>query len=141
MFEEHSSSFSSPYLFNGKELDRETNLSYYGARYLDMKTSLWLNVDPLAEKYINIGSYVYCLNNPVMLVDPTGMSAVEPNRKASDGEVVFDNTDNTTYRGNKDGSWTLATQLDEVKISNKKSDTSSSLVTNTAFAGIGFSLD
>ena len=48
LFEEHSSSFSSPYLFNGKELDRETNLSYYGARYLDMKTSLWLNVDPLA---------------------------------------------------------------------------------------------
>jgi len=30
LFEEHSSSFSSPYLFNGKELDRETNLSYYG---------------------------------------------------------------------------------------------------------------
>ena len=47
LFEEHSSSFSSPYLFNGKELDRETNLSYYGARYLDMKTSLCLNVDPL----------------------------------------------------------------------------------------------
>ncbi|WP_229029197.1 hypothetical protein [Flavobacterium sp. SLB02] len=40
MFEEHSSSFSSPYLFNGKELDRETNLSYYGARYFDMKTPL-----------------------------------------------------------------------------------------------------
>jgi len=40
LFEEHSSSFSSPYLFNGKELDLETNTSYYGARYLDMKTSL-----------------------------------------------------------------------------------------------------
>ncbi|QGK77183.1 hypothetical protein GIY83_02935 [Flavobacterium sp. SLB02] len=40
LFEEHSSSFSSPYLFNGKELDRETNLSYYGARYFDMKTPL-----------------------------------------------------------------------------------------------------
>ncbi|HFG0566931.1 TPA: RHS repeat-associated core domain-containing protein, partial [Flavobacterium psychrophilum] len=45
-----TSSFKSPYLFNGKELDRETNLSFYGARYLDMKTSLWLSTDPLAER-------------------------------------------------------------------------------------------
>ncbi|MCC9065947.1 RHS repeat domain-containing protein [Flavobacterium piscisymbiosum] len=72
LFEEHSSSFSSPYLFNGKELDRETNLSYYGARYYDVKTSLWLSVDPLVEKYPNVESYVYCLNSPVVLVDPDG---------------------------------------------------------------------
>jgi RHS repeat-associated protein len=76
LFEEHSSSFSSPYLFNGKELDRETNLSYYGARYLDMKTSLWLNVDPLAEDFPNTGSYVYCLNNPIRLVDPNGENPI-----------------------------------------------------------------
>jgi len=46
LFEEHSSSFSLPYLFNGKEIDRETNLSYFGARYHDSKVSLWLNTDP-----------------------------------------------------------------------------------------------
>lgn len=72
LFEEHSSSFASPYLFNGKELDRETNLSYYGARYLDMKTSLWLSVDPMTEKYINESPYVYCSNNPIVYKDPTG---------------------------------------------------------------------
>ncbi|MEP7094757.1 MAG: RHS repeat-associated core domain-containing protein [Flavobacterium sp.] len=72
LFEEHSSSFSSPYLFNGKELDRETNLSYYGARYLDMKTSLWLNVDPLVEKYLNISPYAYVANNPINAIDPDG---------------------------------------------------------------------
>jgi RHS repeat-associated protein len=76
LFEEHSSSFSSPYLFNGKELDRETNLSYYGARYLDMKTSLWLTVDPLAEKMPNYGSYVFAFNNPVKFVDPDGMRPI-----------------------------------------------------------------
>jgi RHS repeat-associated protein len=76
LFEEHSSSFSSPYLFNGKELDRETNLSYYGARYLDMKTSLWLNIDPLAEDFPNVSSYVYCLNNPIRLVDPDGENPI-----------------------------------------------------------------
>ena len=73
LFEEHSSSFSSPYLFNGKELDRETNLSYYGARYLDMKTSLWLTLDMMAEKGANIGGYVYCFNNPMMFSDPSGL--------------------------------------------------------------------
>jgi RHS repeat-associated protein len=92
LFEEHSSSFSSPYLFNGKELDRETNLSYYGARYLDMKTSLWLSVDPLAlynpifedEFYFdgdhndgiyngkNLNTYAYCYQNPINLIDPNG---------------------------------------------------------------------
>ncbi|MFD1602133.1 SpvB/TcaC N-terminal domain-containing protein [Flavobacterium artemisiae] len=96
LFEEHSSSFSSPYLFNGKELDRETNLSYYGARYLDMKTSLWLNVDPLAlynpifeeEFYFdgqhnggvynngNLNPYIYCYQNPILYVDPNGKQAV-----------------------------------------------------------------
>ncbi|WP_433831152.1 SpvB/TcaC N-terminal domain-containing protein [Flavobacterium anhuiense] len=73
LFEEHSSSFSSPYLFNGKELDRETNLSYYGARYLDMKTSLWLNTDPLMEKYPNYSAYNVCFNNPLVFIDSDGL--------------------------------------------------------------------
>ena len=76
LFEEHSSSFSSPYLFNGKELDRETNLSYYGARYLDMRTSLWLTVDPKMEKYPNYSSYNFCLNNPLKYTDPDGKDII-----------------------------------------------------------------
>lgn len=81
LFEEHSSSFSSPYLFNGKELDRETNLSYYGARYLDMKTSLWLNVDPLAEKMPNYGGYVFSFSNPISFIDPDGKFPILVNGK------------------------------------------------------------
>ncbi|WP_281631312.1 RHS repeat domain-containing protein [Flavobacterium luteolum] len=72
LFEEHSSSFSSPYLFNGKELDRETNLSYYGARYYDAKTNLWLSVDKMAEKMPNFGTFVFSFNNPIKFVDPDG---------------------------------------------------------------------
>ena len=48
LFDEHNTEHTMPYLFNGKELDQETNLTYFGARYLDMKTSLWLNTDPLS---------------------------------------------------------------------------------------------
>ena len=92
LFEEHSTSRTMPYLFNGKELDSETNLTYFGARYLDMKTSLWLNTDPLSgynpiqetEHYIdgqhnngvfnpmNHNTYGYTYNNPVIYVDPNG---------------------------------------------------------------------
>ncbi|WP_131800832.1 RHS repeat domain-containing protein, partial [Flavobacterium psychrophilum] len=72
LFEEHSSSFKSPYLFNGKELDRETNLTNFGARYLDMKTSLWLNVDPLAERGPEYSPYCYTFNNPMRFNDPDG---------------------------------------------------------------------
>ncbi|MNX88886.1 tRNA nuclease WapA precursor [compost metagenome] len=83
MFEEHSSSFSSPYLFNGKELDRETNLSYFGARYYDAKTSLWLSVDPLKEKMPSHGAYVYAFNNPLGFVDPDGRFPILVNGKVS----------------------------------------------------------
>jgi RHS repeat-associated protein len=74
LFEEHSSSFSSPYLFNGKELDRETNLSYFGARYYDAKTSLWLNVDPMSDhpNQIDKSAYSAFWGNPITYTDPDG---------------------------------------------------------------------
>lgn len=64
--------YNSPYKFNGKELDEETGLYYYGARYYDPKVSIWYSVDPLAEKYPNVNPYVYCLENPINFVDPDG---------------------------------------------------------------------
>jgi len=41
--------YKTPHKFNGKGLDAETGLYYYGARYYDPKISLWLGVDPLME--------------------------------------------------------------------------------------------
>ncbi|SMC46161.1 RHS repeat-associated core domain-containing protein [Moheibacter sediminis] len=70
--EEHRSSNNSPYKFNGKELDEETGWYYYGARYYDARTSVWLSVDPLAEKYPNISPYAYCAQNPIVFIDPDG---------------------------------------------------------------------
>ena len=70
-----------PYKFNGKELDQETGLYYYGARYMNPRTSLWYGVDPLAERYVSTGSYVYCIDNPIRLIDPDGTHWVEDNKK------------------------------------------------------------
>jgi RHS repeat-associated protein len=65
--------YTTPYKFNGKELDEETGLYYYGARYYDPKISIWLSVDPLAEKFPSWNPYNYTMQNPVNLIDPNGM--------------------------------------------------------------------
>ena len=70
--EERNSQFSTNYLFNAKELDNETGLYYYGARYLDPTGAMWLSVDPMWEKYAGMSPYNYCMGNPVVYVDPDG---------------------------------------------------------------------
>ena len=70
--EERNGTWNTPYLFNGKELDEETGLYYYGARYLNPTNGIWLSVDPLWEKYVGMSPYNYCVGNPVKLVDPDG---------------------------------------------------------------------
>ena len=64
--------FSSPYRFNGKELDPETGNYYYGARYYNPTWSVWLSVDPLAGKFPSLMPYHYTTNNPVNIIDPDG---------------------------------------------------------------------
>ena len=70
--EERNGSWASPYLFNAKELDEETGLYYYGARYLNPSIALWLSTDPLQGKHPGMSPYNYCAGNPVKLVDPDG---------------------------------------------------------------------
>ena len=43
--------YTTPYKFTGKELDKETNLYYFGARYYDARISRWISTDPALEKY------------------------------------------------------------------------------------------
>jgi len=69
--------------FTAKELDEETGLYYYGARYLNPRTSRWISSDPAGFELINpeqrdfsvsgLNWYAYTSNNPVNYTDPTGM--------------------------------------------------------------------
>ena len=56
-----------------EERDEETGYGYFGARYMDHELmTMWLSVDPMADKYPSISPYAYCVWNPVKLVDPDG---------------------------------------------------------------------
>ena len=85
-------------IFSKGEMDEETGLYYYGARYLDPKYSRWLSGDPALSDYIpkapiddeakkhneklpgmggvyntvNLHLYHYAGNNPVKYTDPDG---------------------------------------------------------------------
>lgn len=63
--------------FTGKEKDEETGYGYFGARYIDHELmTMWLSVDPMADKYPSISPYAYCAWNPIKIIDPTGMDTI-----------------------------------------------------------------
>ncbi len=83
--EERNSQFSTNFLFNAKELDNETGLYYYGARYLDPTGAMWLSVDPVF--HAGTSPYAYCLGNPVKMIDPDGRVECDENGNVN---VVYD---------------------------------------------------
>ena len=126
LVDEHSSTEEMPYKFNGKEFDQETGLYYYGARYMNPRTSLWYGVDPLAEKYPNVSAYIYCLNNPIGNIDTNGkivtaadalarrniintLSKEEAHYVRFDKQGVLDVTLLNSYKGNSENFAALRT--------------------------------
>src|SRR5690606_8513412 len=86
-------SYNNPYKFNGKEMDKETGMYYYGARYYDPRISIFVSVDPLAEETME--PYLYTGNNPIMFTDPTGMS------KEGGEDWVYNKKDKTYHWDSK----------------------------------------
>jgi len=84
-----------PYKFTAKEMDEETGLYYYGARYLDAKYSRWLSTDPAVSDYVsgtsageggiyntvNFSLYHYAGNNPIAYTDPDGRDVKNNTKK------------------------------------------------------------
>ncbi len=57
------------YQYTGQEFDEETGLHNYRARFYDSDLMRFYTVDP-EEQFAS--SYLFCGNNPVMFIDPTG---------------------------------------------------------------------
>jgi len=98
-----------------KELDAETGLYYYGARYLDPRTSRWLSGDPAIYEgdylpsapindevrkrnqnlpgmggifnHVNMHVYHYGGNNPVKYIDPDGRISIKIVRSFVVGKI------------------------------------------------------
>jgi len=101
--EEKSDAFDRiPFRFTAKEWDEETSLYYYGARYLDPRSSRWASPDPALASYLpapggdpaglpgeggvfndlNLALYGYAGNNPVRYTDPSGAFLDEAVKRA-----------------------------------------------------------
>lgn len=72
----------------------------YGARNYDPVLGRWMNVDPLAEKFPSRSPYNFCMNNPLRLVDPTGMAPEDIIIISGKQELKYENGNLL----NKDGS-------------------------------------
>ena len=95
---EYNSSFGNnvlpKYSFNAKELDEETGMYYYEARY--MAPPVFISRDPLFEKYPTFSPYAYCANNPVKYVDPDGRDWYQN----AEGKPIYDkNVNENTQLG------------------------------------------
>ncbi len=64
------------YQYNNKELQEETGMYDYGARFYMPEIARWGVIDPLAEKFFSTSSYAYVANNPITSIDPDGRDII-----------------------------------------------------------------
>ena len=127
--DQRTSGYSERFTFTGKERDKETGFGYFGARYMDHELmTMWLSVDPMADKYPSISPYAYCAWNPVKLVDPDGCMIDEWRIDLNTGEVTKvgnkggKTTDYYSFgTTNTQGDWLPDATRDDVEISRNQS--------------------
>lgn len=113
---EERTGVESAYKYTGKELDKESGLMYYEARYYEPVVGRFASVDPLAEgvrsewlgspqKY---NSYSFVQNRPMVLIDPSGLDSEAINGQGEKsfsnviGKVYLENLSHATKEGNAD---------------------------------------
>jgi RHS repeat-associated protein len=69
-----SGSTVNPFRYTGRELDAETGIYYYRARYYDPSIGRFLGEDPVRLRG-GINFYTYVRNNPLKYADPRGLAA------------------------------------------------------------------
>lgn len=90
----------------------------YGARWYDPATARWGQVDPLADQFTNWSPYNYVEGNPILNVDPTGMST-ESTHIDDFGNIIAE------YDDGDDGVYVHEEGTTEEDVSQQREDTES----------------
>ncbi len=77
--------------FTGKEKDDETQLNYFGARYLDPMLGMWISVDP-ARQFDSPYLYMGNGTNPIILTDTDGNIVLAATRKDQQAYAAWTKT-------------------------------------------------
>jgi RHS repeat-associated protein len=85
-----SGSLTNPFQYTAREFDSETSLYYYRARYYDPQPGRFLSEDPLSFGQ-GVNFYAYVANNPINLIDPTGLAQCCPTKEQDDIKKEADN--------------------------------------------------
>ena len=102
--EERNNAWNTPYLFNAKELDEETGMYCYGARYYEPRLSLWMSVDPRSEEAPEASLYTYSHNAPIGRVDFDGKWDIKVSASSDRANhpyaiyAVYDRNGNLIYK-------------------------------------------
>ena len=93
------------YLYNSKELQYDKMISEalnwddYVARFYDPQIGRWHVVDPVSSEYHSLSPYVYCVNDPISLIDPDGRDWIP----SYDGKTLICKRESSTYYFAKSG--------------------------------------
>ena len=94
--------------YSGKELDNFQGLHCYdyGFRWYDPIVCRWTTPDPMREKYYDISAYVYCMGNPLKLIDLFGLALGDFFRTVNAAAIDFGlfYNDNSIREGREYGS-------------------------------------
>lgn len=71
----HTGATISDYKYTGQEFDPETGLYNYNARLYDPIIGRFITADTIVPRFSDpqaLNRYAYCLNNPIIYIDPSG---------------------------------------------------------------------
>ena len=80
LYDEAATVDKTEFRFTSKEMDAETGLYYYGARYYDAKLCKFVSSDDRIDGLFSSAGqnmYMYCHGNPINMVDPDGHAKVD----------------------------------------------------------------
>jgi len=127
------------YKYNGKELQDELGLNWYdyGARNYDPALGRWFSPDPLAEEFPERTPYNYVYNNPIRMIDPTGMEGetwdndYKINKKTGEITKIRDTDDEFDRLYATDEKGNIDNNVKPLKI-NKKDASDNTLISEVA---------